>query len=130
MLDHGRDDHVGLVEVQSVDEVVDRLSGVATDDRHVVAAFAAGEVESGLAGLFVARRRQLRLVPRAAMHTRIRRQELNDSIHHRRQRCGGSGGVEPDVASRLPVDAGHETLVADECDGKLHGRHLNALDLR
>ena len=37
VLDHGGDDDVVGLEAQAVGEVVDRLGGVAADDRHVVA---------------------------------------------------------------------------------------------
>lgn len=53
VLDHRRHDDVGGLEAQAVGEVVDRLGGVAADDRHVVAARVPGERQDRLAGVLV-----------------------------------------------------------------------------
>ena len=88
VLGDGRDDDVAALQPQPVDEMVDRLGRVATDDRDVIGAVATGEPEGGLAGILVRRGRLLRPVARSSVDARVHGQELLNALEHRGKRAG------------------------------------------
>ena len=97
--------------------MVDRLGGVPADDRDVVTVMTAtGEVERGDPCFLVALRRQARLVPGAAVHARVPRQELGDASGDGGQRVGRRRRVQVHVTAVKAVAARDQHLVADETD--------------
>ena len=130
VLDHGGDHDVVRAETEPVDQMVDGLGGVATEDGHVGAVGSpAGEGQGGGPGRFVLVGRQPRLVSRAAVNAGVPREEVVHPGCDRGQGGGGGGGVEVDIRPCFAGDAGDGDPVADQGDrdpsalGRLgHGR--------
>ena len=122
MLDDGGDDDVVGAQAEPVGEMVDGLSGVAADDRHVRRRRrGAREPEDGGASMLVGVGGGAGLVAGAAMHTGVPGEEFVDSRGDGGQGVRGGGAVEVEVAPVRAVDARHFQLVADEWDGNGEG---------
>jgi hypothetical protein len=111
--DRRHDDVVGL-QAQAVREVVDRLGGVAADDRHVLAAGTPAEVKNCRPRLLVGHRGELGLVPRAAVDAGVPRKELGNAVRDGWKGAARRSRVEVQVRSLEAVDARHSQVVTNE----------------